>query len=113
MPDNVDGDQGSDINVPNCEQSSKSGCDEFDHIKHRLYHSTLEVVAAFVAKNTRQEGQHRGVFCRELEAQGTDRVDNNDLEFVANFCHETSDLFDEPIHGGFVTSLVVSEYQSE
>lgn len=34
MPDNVDGDQGSDINVPNCEQSSKSGCDEFDHIKN-------------------------------------------------------------------------------
>jgi hypothetical protein len=45
------------------------------------------------------------VFCRELEAQRADGFNDNDLELVADFRHEASDLLDQPIDGGFVTGL--------
>lgn len=45
------------------------------------------------------------MFRGELEAEGTDSVDNDDLELVADFGHETTDLFYQAVDRSFIASL--------
>ena len=62
--------------------------DEFDHVKDGFNNSTLEVIAAFIAKDTGEEGEHRSMFEGELETERTDRIDDDDFELVGDFRHE-------------------------
>lgn len=79
--------------------------DELDHVEHRLYYGTLEVVATFVSQDTRKEREHGRVFGWELEAERPDGVDDDDLEFIADLSHKASDLLNETVDGGFISSL--------
>ena len=72
--------------------------DELDHVEDRLDDRALEVVAALVAEHAREEGEHRLVLGRELEAERADGVDDDDLELVANLTHEAADLLHEAVH---------------
>ena len=41
----------------------------------------------------------------ELQAERADGIDNDDLEFVADFRHKASDLLDETVDRGFIAGL--------
>ena len=79
--------------------------DEFDHVEDSFDNGALEVIAAFIAKDTRKEGEHRSMFERKLETKGTDGVDDDDFEFVGDFGHEACDLLHEAVDGSFVAGL--------
>ena len=79
--------------------------DELDHIEDSLDDSAFEVVAALVAKDTREEREHGSVFSGEFEAERADGVDDDNLELVADLAHEARDLFHETIHRGFISGL--------
>ena len=79
--------------------------DEFDHVEYGLDDGPFEVVPALVAKDAREEGEHGRVLARELEAERSDGVNDDNLEFIADFGHKTSDLFDETVDGGLISGL--------
>jgi len=47
------------------------------------------------------------MFRWEFEAKGPNGFHDNDLELVANFTQESSDLLDETVDGSFISSLEV------
>lgn len=44
----------------------------------------------------------------EFDAEGSDSIDNDDLELVADVTHESTDLLHQPIDGSFVAGLCAS-----
>lgn len=78
---------------------------ELDEVEHALHHRPLELVAAFVAKDAAEEGQHAGLLAGELEAERSDSFDDGDLEFVGNLRHEGGDLLHQAVHASLVARL--------
>jgi len=78
---------------------------ELDHIEHGFNNGTFEVVTTLITENSREEPEHRHMFCREFEAKGPNGIHDNNLELIADLSHKTSDLFNESIDGGFITGL--------
>lgn len=76
-----------------------------DDIKDGLDDGTLVLVTALVAQHARQERQHQSLFCGKLETQGTDGIDYNDFELVADVGHKQGDLLHQTVYGGFSTGL--------
>lgn len=76
-----------------------------DNVKHRLNDRPFVLVAALVAKNTRQKVEHEGLLRGELETQGPHRIDHDNFKFVRDLGHESADLFHQTIHTGFGSGL--------
>lgn len=78
---------------------------ELDQIEHALHHGALELVAALVAQDAAQEGEHTSLLAGELEAQRADGFDNGNLELVRDLRHEAGNVLHKTIHAGFVAGL--------
>ena len=79
--------------------------DKFDHIKHSLNNSALEVITTFIPQHAGEECKHWGMFWWEFEAERANSLHDDDFEFVTNFGHKSSDLFDQTINRCFIASL--------
>ena len=72
----------------------------------------LEVVSSFVPENTGKERQHDSLLRRELEAERSNGVDNDDLELVGDVGHEGCDLLHQAVHGCLVSGLGLAQIKT-
>jgi hypothetical protein len=76
-----------------------------DNVKNGFHDRSLVLVAAFVAQDSRQEVEHERLLGRELEAESSHGIDDDNLELVRDLGHESANLFHEPINAGFCPRL--------
>ena len=62
--------------------------DELDHVKDGFDDGPLEIISSLVPQHSTQERKHDALLARELEAQGPDGIDDDDLELVRDLRHE-------------------------
>mmetsp|Transcript_43966 Transcript_43966/g.103538 ORF Transcript_43966/g.103538 Transcript_43966/m.103538 type:complete len:355 (-) Transcript_43966:504-1568(-) len=72
--------------------------DLVDEHQHGVGDALLELEPALLAQHVGEEVDERPVLLGVLEAEGSDRIDDHDLELVRDLGHEARDLLHQPLH---------------